>query len=174
MVTPKKIQGNPIEHFATDEKPFHFVDSGLDNVYLVGIKYFVYPDGRVMAEIPAIKQLMRLIAHDIVKSSSDLSGAEIKFLRKRLGKKASEYCKFLGVEPETLSRYENGKQPVSGGSQTLARLSYAILSEDPQLRELALSIMKALTDAFNVKREKQRIVLQMTKNNEWLELKQAA
>ncbi len=34
------------EHFATDDQPFHFVDSGLDNVYLVGIKYFTDPDGK--------------------------------------------------------------------------------------------------------------------------------
>jgi transcriptional regulator with XRE-family HTH domain len=174
MVTTTKLQGNPVEHFATSEKPFHFVDSGLENVYLVGIKYFVYPDGRVMAEIPAIKQLMRLIAHDIVKSSSELSGAEIKFLRKRLGKKATEYCRFLALEPETLSRIENGKQSISEGSQTLARLSYAILSEDPQLKELALSIMKALSEALNVKPQKEPIVLEVTKNNEWLELKKAA
>src|ERR1035441_4255646 len=80
---------NLTEHLATDQHPFHFTDSGLDNVYLVGIKYFTSPDGRVVAEIPALKQLMRLIARDLVLSKSDLTGPEVRFLRKRLGKKAT-------------------------------------------------------------------------------------
>ncbi len=163
----------PTEHFATDEQPFHFVGSGLDNVYLVGIKYFVHPDGQVTAEIPAIKQLMRLIAHDLVKSPADLTGPEIRFLRKRLGKKATEYCKFLGVEPETLSRIENGKQPISGQGQTLARLSYAILSEDPKLHGFAIDVLNSLIAELREKPKKRRIVLQMTRHNVWLDRKAA-
>ena len=34
METPGMTQQNLIENLATDENPFHFVDSGLDNVYL--------------------------------------------------------------------------------------------------------------------------------------------
>ncbi len=173
MVTPNEIKVSPIEYFATDEKPFHFVDSGLENVYLVGIKYFVYPDGRVVAEIPAIKQLMQLIAHDIVKSTSDLTGKEIRFLRKRLGMKANQYCKYLALEPETLSRIENESQVISEATQTLARLTYAVVSQDPNLQEAALGILKAMVDAMK-KPDKKKIVLQMTRNNEWHELKKAA
>ena len=43
METPGMNQQNPTEHLATDQNPFHFTDSGLDNVYLVGIKYFTHP-----------------------------------------------------------------------------------------------------------------------------------
>ncbi len=163
-----------IEHFATKEKPFHFTDSGLDNVYLVGIKYFTCECGAISAEIPALKQLMQLIACDIVKSQSNLTGDEIRFLRKRLGKKATEYCKFLALEPETLSRIENGKVQASGATETLARLSYAILSGDPNLRELAVNILNTLAEALGVKPEKEKIVLQMSKNHEWSELPKAA
>ena len=163
---------NLIEHFATEDKPFHFTDSGLDNVYLVGIKYFTCECGNISAEIPALKRLMQLIACDIVKSQSNLEGAEIKFLRKRLGKKATEYCKFLAIEPETLSRIENGKMPASGATDKLARLTYAILSEDPNLSEIAINILNAL--ALSVMPEKGKIVLQMSKNHEWSELQKAA
>lgn len=162
-----------VEKLATEAEPFHFVDSGLPNVYLVGIKYFVCDCGRVVAEIPAVKQLMRLIAHDLVISPFDLTGTEVRFLRKRLGKKASEYCTYLGVEPETLSRIENGKQPLSVQAQKLARLSYCIFSGDPNLVECARSILQAIVEEIATRQKKQRIVLEMDTNQEWRELKAA-
>jgi hypothetical protein len=73
---------------------------------------------------------MQLIARDIVLSPLDLKGPELRFLRKRLGKKAYEYCRYLAVAPEKLSRAEIGKQRISRQSQMLARISYCVLSED--------------------------------------------
>ncbi len=140
---PGQTKAALTEHFATDDQPFHFVDSGLDNVYLVGIKYFTDPDGRTVAEIPAAKQVMRVIARDLVVSKANLTRAEVRFLRKRLGKKATEYCKFLGLEPETLSRIENGQQAISSATEKLARLSYALLSEEPGLYDHAKTIFQS-------------------------------
>jgi len=156
------------EKFATPEKPFHFVDSGLPNVYLVGIKYFVCECGGVVAEIPAIKQLMQLIARDIVTSPLDLTGNEIRFLRKRLGKKAADYSRYLGFTPESLSRVENGKQAVSIQAQKLARLSYCVFSEDPHLVECAKSILQSILEEIK-SQKKTRIVLEMDDNQEWRE-----
>jgi transcriptional regulator with XRE-family HTH domain len=167
MESPGMTQQSLTEHLATDEHPFHFQDSGLDNVYLVGIKYFTHPDGRIVAEIPALKQLMRLIARDLVLSKSDLTGSEVRFLRKRLGKKATEYCKYLGLEPETLSRIENGKQPISSATEKLARLSYAILCEESGLYDHARTILQSMLDES--KPVKDNIVLEIQDNNEWRE-----
>ena len=68
ILTESSVKAVRKEYFATEEKPFHFVDSGLDNVYLIGIKYFVDENGHKIAEIPALQQLMQLIARDIVLS----------------------------------------------------------------------------------------------------------
>ena len=162
-----------VEKLATAEEPFHFLDSGLSNVYLVGIKYFVCECGNVVAEIPAVKQLMQLIARDVVLSRRRLTGPELRFLRKRLGKKASEYCKYLGVGPETLSRAESGKMPISMQSQMLARLSYCVLSGDPHLAECARTILLSILEEIKKKQKKERIVLEMDVNQEWRELKAA-
>lgn len=161
------------EQLATVEKPFHFIDSGLDNVYLIGIKYFVESDGSKTAEIPSVKQLMQLIAHDVVTSPHDLTGKEIRFLRKRLGKKATEYCTYLGVEPETLSRIENEKQQPSVQSQKLARLSYCIFSEDPSLVDCARTILESIVEEIETRPKKSRIVLEVDTNQEWRELRAA-
>lgn len=160
-------QQNLTEHFATEQHPFHFTDSGLENVYLVGIKYFTSPDGRIVAEIPALKQLMRVIARDLILSKSDLTGSEIRFLRKRLGQKATEYSKLLGLEPETLSRIENGKQSISSATQKLARLSYTILSEEPGLLDHVRVILQSMLDELPPVKEK--LVLEILGNNEWRE-----
>lgn len=162
-----------VEKLATVEEPFHFLDSGLPNVYLVGIKYFVCECGNVVAEIPAIKQLMQLIARDLVTSPLDLTGVELRFLRKRLGKKASEYCTYLGVTPETLSRVEGGKQAISIQSQKLARLSYCAFSEDPHLVECARTILQSILEDIKNQQKKTRIILEMDTNQEWRELKAA-
>jgi transcriptional regulator with XRE-family HTH domain len=167
METPGMTQQNLTEHLATDQQPFHFTDCGLDNVYLVGVKYFTHPDGRIVAEIPALKQLMCVIARDLVLSRSDLSGSEVRFLRKRLGKKATEYSRLLGLEPETLSRIENGKQPISSATQKLARLSYAILSEEPGLHDHARVFLQSMLDELQPAKEK--LVLEIRGNNEWRE-----
>ena len=160
------------EFIATAEKPFHFVDCGLDNVYLIGIRYFQEPDGELVAEIPALTQLMQLIAHDIVTCPLDLSGNELRFLRKRLGKKATEFCKYLGIEPETLSRMENDKQPISAQVQKLARLSYCAFSQDSQLTECAQGILQSILEEISGGAKK-RIVLEMGTDQEWKERKAA-
>jgi len=161
------------EKFATEAEPFHFVDSGLDYIYLIGIRYFVDAEGNTTAQIPAVKQLMQLIARDIVLSPLELTGKEIRFLRKRLGKKGTEYCAYLGFSPETLSRIENGKQAISPQSQKLAKLSYCAFSEDPELVDCARTILQSIMEEIKRRRKKPRIVLTMNQNQEWQELKAA-
>ncbi|MGA7343661.1 MAG: helix-turn-helix domain-containing protein [Terracidiphilus sp.] len=161
-----------VEKLATPEEPFHFTDSVLPNVYLVGIRYFVCVCGSVVAEIPAIKQLMQLIARDIVLSPLDLTGKELRFLRKRLGKTAAEFSTYLGFSPETLSRVENGKQAISVQSQKLAKLSYCAFSEDPRLAECARSILKSILEEIKT-HKKAKIVLAMDADHQWRELKAA-
>lgn len=71
--------------------PYHFTECGLPGVWLSGIRYFECPScGAQSAEIPAVSQLLALIARALVEKESKLTGAEIRFLRKRLGKKAVE------------------------------------------------------------------------------------
>jgi DNA-binding transcriptional regulator YiaG len=172
MDTDMKERKSPRkEFFATIEEPFHFVDSGLDNVYLVGIKYFEDENGNKIAEIPALEQLMQLIAKDIVLAPRDMTGKEIRFLRKRLGKKATEFCAFVNVDPATLSRIETEKQAVSQQTQKLSRLAYCLFSEaDHSLLNCAKSIIQEIVDSLATRK---KIVLEMKPNQEWQELEAA-
>jgi putative zinc finger/helix-turn-helix YgiT family protein len=154
------------EFRATHEKPFHFVDSGLSSVYLIGIRYFECSCGRITADIPAIKQLMQVIARNIVEKPTSLTGEEIRFLRKRLGKKQADLAHEIGVEAETLSRYENGHQPISESNDKLLRFYYVLESEDEVLFPEVKEALRELLSEWSVSSESKEIVAAI-KDNEW-------
>lgn len=139
------------EFLATDDKPYHFLECGLPNVYLVGIRHFECECGEKSVEIPAIKQLMSLIARHTVMKNQALTGAEIKFLRKRLGQKAADFAVSVKLQPETLSRVENGKQVVGPKTDFYIRIYYAFSSKDPVLLD---ALKEALDKALSMRRTK--------------------
>ena len=135
------------EKRATFDSPYHFVDSGLPNVYLTGIKYRICTECKKQAaDIPAVKQLMIVIGRTVVSKEAPLTGLEIRFLRKRLGKKASEFAKEIGVGDEEISRWENGHVQPSKSADRLIRVFYCILSRD---RELKSKVDKHIEEWFS-------------------------
>jgi len=122
------------EHRATIEKPYQFLDSGLSNVYLAGITYWECEEcKRKAAAIPAVEQLLSVIARSVVMQSSLLNGEEIRFLRKRLGKKAADFAGLINKTPEYFSKLENDHESVGEETDKLIRLTYGMLSGDQKL-----------------------------------------
>jgi hypothetical protein len=154
---------------ATPEARYHYVGSGLPNVYLVGITYYVCPEcNKQAAEIPAMKELFTALARAIVSKSSPLTGPELRFLRKDLGKKSIDFAPMVSLTPQHLSLLENTPDPVDPGRDKLVRLVYRALSSD-----------KKLKDVFEKEREferwitsiqsgaKEEIVAHRLKNHHW-------
>lgn len=173
MVDEHDCERFSVEAQATDTNPYHYVESGLGNVFLVGIQYWTCERcGKQYAEIPAIKALHRLIARTLVFQSAVLGGEELRFLRKRLGKNSTEFAAIVGVALETYSRFENGKQEPSKTYDHLVRLYYALNSDDRGLCELARTVLDETIKAKrNVKRPKIAATIQ---GNEWHFAPQAA
>jgi len=122
------------QHTATRTKPYHFLDSGLPNVYLIGAKYWICGKcGAESAEIPAPEQLMNAIGESIVMKPGILSPAEIKFLRKRVGKKAADFAALINKTPEHFSKLETGALPLQESTDKLIRFTYGLLSRDSDL-----------------------------------------
>jgi putative zinc finger/helix-turn-helix YgiT family protein len=137
-----------VTRHATVGAPYHFVESGLPNVYLAGVRYFVCEEcGLQTAEIPAAEKLMQAIARTSVESEVQLTGLEIRFLRKRLRKKAVEFAQIVGVSPEQVSRWEKGKNPPERSADKLIRLYYAEESGDRQLIRNITDWLKAVPEA---------------------------
>src|SRR5882724_9749692 len=88
---------------AGPENRYHYVGSGLPNVYLVGITYYVCPEcNKQSAEIPAMKELFTALARTIVSKSSPLTGPELRFLRKDLGRRAIDFAPMVSLTPQHL------------------------------------------------------------------------
>jgi DNA-binding transcriptional regulator YiaG len=156
------------EFRATMEEPYHFESCGLPNVFLVGIRYYRCGEcGQDIADIPAVKQLMNLIGRDLVEKDSALSGVEIKFLRKRLGQKATDFAKQIALEPETLSRIENGHLPASERTDALIRFYYTLSSKDPVLlRQLQADLNERMMSWRRIILPPRKIVTSI-KGKEW-------
>jgi putative transcriptional regulator len=129
------------------DKPYHYTECGLDNIYLHGIIQYECSKCRERgAEIPKINELHLLIGGDVVCQKALLTGDEVRFLRKELGMKSKDMAFALSIKPETYSRWENTKKVVSPCHDKNLRLLYVLNASAQEGRILHKSIRKMLRD----------------------------
>lgn len=75
--------------------------------------------------IPNIEALHRRIAQVLIDKPTRLRGDEVRFLRKSLGWSATAFARHLSVKLETVSRWENDKQPIGAQADLLLRVLVA-------------------------------------------------
>jgi transcriptional regulator with XRE-family HTH domain len=132
-----------------------FLESGLDNVVLRRVKLLKCEQcGSVTPMLSKINQLMRLIACALVLKHSELTGKEVRFLRKYAGLTGEQFGRKLGLTKEHISRMENDKHPV--GTQTERLVRYLAVSADASL-PCELKQLFALLDSIQKKPLKARI-----------------
>jgi putative zinc finger/helix-turn-helix YgiT family protein len=105
-------------------KDYHYLESGLDNLWLCDVEVYRCQCGE-SAAIPQPIEIHRAIAKCLLMSQTPLSGKEIRFLRKHMAMKAIEFAKRMGVDKATISRWENGKENPSDPADRAIRLAYA-------------------------------------------------
>jgi putative zinc finger/helix-turn-helix YgiT family protein len=113
------------------DKPYHYDECGLD-VMLLGITQYTCDScGESYASIPNIQRLNRVIGNLVCeKRKALLRPEEIKFLRKDLQLKAKELAQTLGVTPQTVSRWENGKKEIGEAHDRLLRSIYMMCASE--------------------------------------------
>ncbi len=125
---------------STMRKPYHFVGSGLTNVYLVGVEYEVDRETQEQrAAIPRLPDLLTWIAVTLLSKEAPLTGQELRFLRKRVGKSSKDFAELLGITSEQYCRLENGAR-LTPSNDKLVRLMVMSLSvieafKQPELME---------------------------------------
>jgi putative zinc finger/helix-turn-helix YgiT family protein len=151
------------EHSATAVRPYHYIDSGLPNVYLANIKYWTCSEcDRQAAEIPSVKKLLLALAESLVNKEGLLTGNEIRFLRKEVGKKAADFAVLINKTPEHFSKLENEQLPLTEDTDKLVRLTYTMLSGNAKLfRSLTENAEEWLTSIQGTRDEK----ILATRNN---------
>lgn len=102
---------------------YHFTISGLDNVYLKDVLVWDCPScGEREVVIPNIENLHEVIAKTISLKKSALIAKEIRYLRSFLGFSGAQFARNVAVKPETVSRWENGKQKMDLTTERFLRV----------------------------------------------------
>jgi putative zinc finger/helix-turn-helix YgiT family protein len=76
--------------------------------------------------IPAIDELNRTLAHAVLRKPGRLNGGEIRFLRSYLAHSGADLARLIGSHPATVSKWENGKQPIGHHADLLLRAMVAL------------------------------------------------
>lgn len=108
--------------------------------------------GRGKITIPDIPGLIAAVALTRVKLPFKLNNKEIRFLRKATNRTARELAEYLKVTPETVSRWENEKLPISEQCEKFLRLIVIALLQDkaeavdPEMDEVVRMDIQAAYD----------------------------
>jgi len=112
-------------------KPYHYTESGLDNVVLFGInQYKCKACSETFVSIPMMEELHLLLGRELCCKKGLLTGKEVKFIRKELHIKAKEMAQALGVTASTVSRWENDKEPIGETHDRLLRSFYMLYASE--------------------------------------------
>lgn len=89
---------------------YHYTDSGLDNIYLVGgFEIHETPYGRAVS-IEDVEGLHEIIGRGIVEKRAGLNGKELRFLRHELDLSQKGLGQLLGVSEQTVARAEKRRK----------------------------------------------------------------
>ncbi|MDD5310087.1 MAG: helix-turn-helix domain-containing protein [Deltaproteobacteria bacterium] len=128
----------------TARENYNYSACGLPHVTLKGVEVRrcgICGEHEVV--IPRIEDLHQVIAMAVVAKKSRLMPAEVKFLRKHLGWSGADFARHMGVAAETVSRWENGREPMGAVADRLLRLLIATKSPD---RDYAIDTLAELAD----------------------------
>jgi len=129
------------------DRPYHYDESGLD-VVLYGITQFQCEDcGEDYVSLPNVERLHRAIGGFICSQRKALlTPAEIIFLRKDLHLKSKELAALLGVRPETVSRWERGKESIGETQDRLLRSIYMNYASEKANNVIYHGVVQMFTD----------------------------
>jgi len=101
---------------------YPYTEVGLKSVTLTNVLVFHCKCGAIVAELPAVGQLHFLIALNLLRKETILSGEEARYLRKWVGYSATELAETTGYSKSIISRWENEKKDIAKESDRLLRL----------------------------------------------------
>jgi putative transcriptional regulator len=124
---------------------FHYVQSGLDDVWLASGVQVVETEYGNGFRIERADELHEAIAKSIINNSRSLRGQEARFLRVLLNLSQEAMAKALGVDRATIIRWERARaKPLSTMQDIAVRTTYAARSNGD---DFVVAVVKELQDA---------------------------
>lgn len=105
--------------------------------------------------IPAVDELDRVLADEVIKKSGRLNGGEIRFLRSFLDLSGVDLARIISSDPATISRWESDKQVIGHHTDLLLRAMVLLemkVDSYPISRFAEISGEKGETAKYSVKR----------------------
>jgi putative zinc finger/helix-turn-helix YgiT family protein len=113
------------------------------HVFIAQVPAFKCRDcGEIYFDGPALERLELLAAVELAKAGEAIPES-MRFMRKALGLKAAELAELLDVTPETVSRWETGKQSLE--HRAMAVLGSLVI-ERAEGRTAVLETLRALNE----------------------------
>jgi putative transcriptional regulator len=145
------------------ESAHHYVESGLDYIFLKGIEVYTCKCGEKVISIPSIPELHTTIGRFLLKKKALLNGQEIRFLRKNMGLTAKKLAGYIGIDNASISRWENDKSPITKPHDLFLRVVYASIKGIPNDE-----IKNIIEDDFKKIQPKQKKTTKRTiSRNQW-------
>jgi len=98
--------------------------------------------GAIDPIIPNMDGLMKVLAIALICNPCKLNGAEIRYLRKYVGKSAREFSRYLNVDHTHLSKLENDRYEITPRLDKLVRL--IVSSMDPEIAAGAKGLVELM------------------------------
>jgi len=139
---------------------YHYIDSGLDNVYLAnGFQSHETPYGQGVS-IENLDGLHSAIGRQIISMEPVLSGKEFRFLRVELNMSQKSFGLLVGMEDQTVANWEKGDK-VPKYADIIIRKLYQekVIHENEKISDLIDQIAK-----IDEHEAQQEIIFEETKN----------
>lgn len=124
-------------------KKYHYTESGLENIVLVN-GFSIDKEGNLFIE--DIHGLHKAIAKHLVFLPQKLSGKEVRFLRHYLDLSQTSLGETLGVDYQSVHRWETGKTQITKTADFLLRLyAYGYINGNARI----VKAINAISDLDN-------------------------
>ena len=139
---------------------YHYEECGLDNVWLInGFDFVDTPYGGKGVVIQNIDGLHQAIAKGLISGKPRLSGKELRFLRHELGLAQRGLGGLLGVDQQTVARWEKDQTVPPAPADRLIRQLYR---EHEGGNERVTELLQELSELDEIDPEEERRIFEET------------
>jgi DNA-binding transcriptional regulator YiaG len=132
-------------------KPYRYVASGLDNIFLLNGVSTDNTSYGPMVTIDNLNGLHRAIGLHIVEKPEPITGAEFRFLRKQMQLTQRQLAGLMQLSDQTVANYEKGNTKELGAADPLMRIQYLLHIVPDETRA---AILRAVADGTGRQRGK--------------------